>query len=124
MSRFASVAENQTTLPPFVKSDQKATLVENEVEFYVVSVRGPMVSNFPESPSKMRSVETWYLDIEFVDPVVVESLRLEPKMTLSFTAGYEGRDALIKAAREDSESGDMVRLKLRGDKKFYSLALA
>lgn len=126
MSKFNDVVATQGTGYPFVSKELKPILVGKRISFDVFAVRGPVTKSFAESAKRMREISTYYLDIVF-DNEAVETYQgagLEEQMTLSFTAGYEGRDKIIEALREDIEEGVINNALLIGDSNWYSLTKA
>lgn len=121
MGKFSQIA-SENTGHPFVSKELKPALVEKRIPFDVTAVRGPITKSFAESAKRLREISTYYLDIAFSD-VNVKTFGLEPEMTLSFTAGYEGRDRLIEALREDLDNGVVNSVVLTGNQDWYSLGV-
>lgn len=130
MSKFAQTVSEQTfSNLPFLKGNLKEAVADKGVTFTVTNVRGPVEKEQLDfSRRKMVHTSTYYLDIAFSN-VDVTTFGLEPDMTLSFAAGFEGRDKKIEALREDLEAGEtntvlLTRSMLASGNDWYDLSVA
>lgn len=129
MSKFSQTVSEQTfSNLPFLKGKDKEMVAEQAIPFTVVGVRGPVVKNqLDYTRRRMVETSTYYLDIEFNLNETIGTL--EPNMTLSFAANFEGRDKKIEALREDLEAGEtntvlLTRSMLASGNDWYDLSVA
>jgi hypothetical protein len=121
-NHFQTLATQQSSGIPYVN---KAHFVEHVIPFTVIAVSNPVTTSFPQSATRMKTVESIRLTIE------VENLgeylkddKVAPTMLLSFETGYDGRDALMQALKDDiRETGPVEHVIVRGSDKFYSLGV-
>jgi hypothetical protein len=121
-NHFQTLASQQSGGLPYVN---KAHFAEHVIPFTVAAVSNPVTSSFPQSATRMKTIESIRLTIE------VENLgdylkddKVAPFMLLSFETGYDGRDALMQALKDDiKESGPVQHVIVRGSDKFYSLGV-
>lgn len=130
MSKFAQTVSDQTFVNlPFLKGKTKEAVADQTIPFVITNVRGPVEKEQLDfSRRKMVHTSTYYLDIAFdLADTIIDGL--EANMTLSFAAGFEGRDKKIIALQEDLEAGEtntvvLTRNVLSSGNDWYDLSVA
>lgn len=130
MGKFAQAVASRGT-GSYINAQLKKALAENVVPFTIEAVSGPTERTFTNG-KKVQKQDLYDLKVSFGGSgfnVLQRDYGVNETMTLSFAAGYEGRDDTIEAIREDIANGEIVRAVVTydpeiGQQGWYDLAPA
>ena len=130
MGHFATAVANRGN-STYVNAELKQTLAKNTVPFTIQQVSGPTERTFTVG-KRVQKQDLYDLKISFAGSsfnVLHQDYGVSETMTLSFSAGYDGRDNVIESIRKDIADGDVVRAVITydpdsGQNGWYDLAPA